>query len=166
MGIFGHHGTLGLWSRKILGIVSFSVRNSWISTMWTQKIGFFSVAHPAEVVFMAEHFAELMRLLGYRHYCAQGGDWGAVITSQLAARPGGADLNHLKSFEMIRGDVRHPESCVALHVRLCGNLWKAMPSGASKDPAMRESCHFTTASPRPTWCFHKPRKSCIADVTL
>jgi hypothetical protein len=74
-------------------------------------------------------------------------------------------LNHLKSFEMI-GDVRHPESCVALHVRLCGNLWKAMPSGASKDPAMRESCHSTTASPRPTWCFHKPRKSCIADVTL
>ena len=61
----------------------------------------------ASVVFMAEHFAELMRLLGYRHYCAQGGDWGAVITSQLAAR--------------------HPESCVALHVNLCVAVPSTVP---------------------------------------
>lgn len=61
----------------------------------------------ASVVFMAEHFAELMRLLGYRHYCAQGGDWGAVITSQLAAR--------------------HPESCVALHVNMCVAVPSTLP---------------------------------------
>ena len=53
---------------------------------------------------MAEHFAELMRLLGYRHYCAQGGDWGAVITSQLAARPGPA----LRTF-CRRGRFESPE---------------------------------------------------------
>lgn len=47
---------------------------------------------------MAEHFAELMTKLGYHRYAAQGGDWGAIITSQLAAA--------------------HPESCVALHLPL------------------------------------------------
>ncbi len=33
---------------------------------------------------MAEAFAELMRRLGYTRYGAQGGDWGAIITSCLA----------------------------------------------------------------------------------
>ena len=65
---------------------------------------------------MAEHFAELMRLLGYRHYCAQGGDWGAIITSELAARcrlgrGNGAGVPPFCA-------ARHPESCVALHVFL------------------------------------------------
>jgi pimeloyl-ACP methyl ester carboxylesterase len=33
---------------------------------------------------IAEAFAELMRRLGYARYGAQGGDWGAMITSNLA----------------------------------------------------------------------------------
>jgi len=31
-------------------------------------------------------FAELMTLLGYERFCAQGGDWGAFVTSVLALR--------------------------------------------------------------------------------
>ena len=33
---------------------------------------------------IAARFAELMTLLGYRRFAAQGGDWGAFITSRLA----------------------------------------------------------------------------------
>ena len=40
---------------------------------------------PARV---ARAFAELMRRLGYARYGAQGGDWGAVVTSQLARLDG------------------------------------------------------------------------------
>jgi epoxide hydrolase len=32
----------------------------------------------------ARAWAELMRLLGYTHYAAQGGDWGAGITTHMA----------------------------------------------------------------------------------
>ncbi|CAE7259069.1 unnamed protein product [Symbiodinium pilosum] len=53
----------------------------------------------ADAVFMADHMAELMRLLGYSSYVAQGGDWGAVITSLVAQR--------------------HPQKCVALHINMC-----------------------------------------------
>jgi len=69
---------------------------------------------------MAEHFAELMRLLGYRHYCAQGGDWGAIITSELAARCrlGRGNGNGAGYRVPPFCAARHPESCVALHVFL------------------------------------------------
>ena len=70
---------------------------------------------------MAEHFAELMRLLGYRHYCAQGGDWGAIITSELAARcrlgRGNGATGQGTGYHLLCA-ARHPESCVALHVFL------------------------------------------------
>ena len=33
---------------------------------------------------MAETFAKLMARLGYTRYGAQGGDWGSIITTQLA----------------------------------------------------------------------------------
>ncbi|CAK9109223.1 Putative epoxide hydrolase (Epoxide hydratase) [Durusdinium trenchii] len=61
----------------------------------------------ASVVFMAEQLAELMRLLGYTHYVAQGGDWGSIITTQVAGR--------------------YPERCVALHLNMCA----AIPSTIS-----------------------------------
>ena len=53
----------------------------------------------ADVAFMADHMAELMRLLSYDKYAAQGGDWGAIITTSLAQR--------------------FPQSCVALHINMC-----------------------------------------------
>ena len=40
---------------------------------------------------IATAFAELMRRLGYERYGAQGGDWGAMVTHQLAL----ADAEHL-----------------------------------------------------------------------
>ena len=40
---------------------------------------------------IAEMFAELMRRLGYSEYIAQGGDWGAIITSNIGA----IDADHL-----------------------------------------------------------------------
>ena len=40
---------------------------------------------------IARSFAELMRRLGYERYGAQGGDWGAIVTHQLAL----ADVEHL-----------------------------------------------------------------------
>ena len=49
--------------------------------------------------FMADHMAELMRKLGYDTYVAQGGDWGAIITSLVAQR--------------------FPQNCVALHINMC-----------------------------------------------
>ena len=46
---------------------------------------------------MAQAFAELMGRLGYARYGAQGGDWGAVTTTEMglldAARPCGLHLN-------------------------------------------------------------------------
>jgi pimeloyl-ACP methyl ester carboxylesterase len=48
---------------------------------------------------MAEVFAELMSLLGYRRFCVQGGDWGASIATRMGfAHPGrliGIHLNML-----------------------------------------------------------------------
>src|SRR5258708_3998412 len=35
---------------------------------------------------IAECFAELMSVLGYERFCAQGGDWGAFVTSVLGLR--------------------------------------------------------------------------------
>src|SRR5258708_27656148 len=36
---------------------------------------------------VARVWAELMRELGYTHYVAQGGDWGAVISTEFAPQP-------------------------------------------------------------------------------
>ncbi len=45
---------------------------------------------------MAEMFAELMARLGYEKYIAQGGDWGAIITSNLAI----VDAEHLHGIHL------------------------------------------------------------------
>jgi len=47
---------------------------------------------------IAEMFNELMRRLGYDKYYAQGGDWGAFITRQLA--------------------LAYPSNCIALHTNM------------------------------------------------
>ena len=47
---------------------------------------------------IAEAFVELMRLLGYTRYGAQGGDWGAQIATRIAALD--------------------PEHCVGLHLNM------------------------------------------------
>jgi len=45
---------------------------------------------------IAEAWAELMRRLGYQRYVAQGGDWGAVVTTELARQqPAGLAAIHL-----------------------------------------------------------------------
>jgi pimeloyl-ACP methyl ester carboxylesterase len=45
---------------------------------------------------IAKAWAELMRRLGYTRYVAQGGDWGAVVTTKLAQqRPAGLAAIHL-----------------------------------------------------------------------
>ncbi|MGB6230360.1 MAG: epoxide hydrolase family protein [Litorimonas sp.] len=47
---------------------------------------------------MADLWAELMRSLGYDRYAAQGGDWGAEVSVQLAQR--------------------HPDPCIGAHINL------------------------------------------------
>ncbi|RCS21829.1 epoxide hydrolase [Phyllobacterium salinisoli] len=45
---------------------------------------------------IARAWAELMRVLGYTHWVAQGGDWGAVVTNMLALqKPPGLAAIHL-----------------------------------------------------------------------
>jgi len=45
---------------------------------------------------IAKAWAELMRRLGYERYVAQGGDWGALVTTRLAQqRPAGLAAIHL-----------------------------------------------------------------------
>lgn len=45
---------------------------------------------------IARNWAVLMRRLGYDHYVAQGGDWGAAVTNQLGVdRPEGCAAIHL-----------------------------------------------------------------------
>ncbi|MFT4824408.1 MAG: pimeloyl-ACP methyl ester carboxylesterase [Halioglobus sp.] len=55
--------------------------------------GFSSTTHREQIdtLTMAEMFAELMSRLGYEKYIAQGGDWGAIITSNI----GVVDADHL-----------------------------------------------------------------------
>lgn len=48
---------------------------------------------------MAAHWDELMLALGYHRYFAQGGDWGAILTTHMAAQNKG--------------------HCAAVHVNLC-----------------------------------------------
>lgn len=47
---------------------------------------------------IADLWAKLMRKLNYAHYFAQGGDWGAMVTSQIGARD--------------------PEGCLGIHVNM------------------------------------------------
>ena len=60
---------------------------------------------------IAEAFAELMRRLGYARYGAQGGDWGALVTTNLglldAAHVAGIHLNMPMA---VMGDVSAPSA--------------------------------------------------------
>jgi pimeloyl-ACP methyl ester carboxylesterase len=60
---------------------------------------------------MADAFIELMRRLGYRRYAAQGGDWGALITTNIG--------------------LRDPEHLAGIHV----NMPLALPPMGVADPA-------------------------------
>ncbi len=47
---------------------------------------------------IADTWAQLMRLLGYSNYFAQGGDWGAMVTTELA--------------------IRDPRNCAGIHLNM------------------------------------------------
>jgi pimeloyl-ACP methyl ester carboxylesterase len=58
---------------------------------------------------IAKAWTELVRRLGYTHYVAQGGDWGAVVTTKLAQqRPAG-----------LAGSLRSSHKRCALVFALC-----------------------------------------------
>ena len=61
------------------------------------------------IVAIADAFAELMTLLGYQRFAAQGGDWGAFVTSRLGAA--------------------HPQRLVGIHVNLLA-VRREAPAGA------------------------------------
>jgi pimeloyl-ACP methyl ester carboxylesterase len=60
--------------------------------------------HPGQARFsveqIADAFAELMTVLGYRRFAAQGGDWGAFVTSRLG--------------------LMHPDRLFGIHLNLLG----------------------------------------------
>lgn len=66
---------------------------------------------------IASMWAQLMAGLGYQRYVAQGGDWGAIITSHLGALD--------------------PEHCAAIHL----NMVVAPPSPALLDDATEDERH-------------------------
>lgn len=60
---------------------------------------------------IADVWAELMTMLGYDRFVAQGGDWGSAVTHQVAAR--------------------HPDRCIAAHMTLA---MAARPAGEPTEP--------------------------------
>lgn len=55
---------------------------------------------------IAKAWAELMRRLGYKHYVAQGGDWGAGVTGQMGAqRTDGLIGIHLNMLVVLPNDL-------------------------------------------------------------
>lgn len=64
---------------------------------------------------IADAWAELMTRLGYERFGAQGGDWGSMVTTQLA--------------------LRHPERLVGIHL----NMPIAIPTGDDPTPAELEA---------------------------
>lgn len=67
---------------------------------------------------IAQAWAELMRRLGYRHYVAQGGDWGSIVTMQLGLQPAeglkGIHLNMLPINPPAETDASDPDEAEAL----------------------------------------------------
>jgi epoxide hydrolase len=60
---------------------------------------------------IARAWAELMRRLSYDRYVAQGGDWGALVTTRLAQqRPSGLAAIHLNFPQVISDPVPVPQS--------------------------------------------------------
>ncbi|MBV8933930.1 MAG: alpha/beta fold hydrolase, partial [Kutzneria sp.] len=57
----------------------------------------------------ANAWAELMRRLGYRRFIAQGGDWGGVVTAELAKiKPAGLAGIHLNFFSTFTPPIGDP----------------------------------------------------------
>ena len=61
-------------------------------------------------VSIAAAFAELMERLGYERYGAAGGDWGAIITTELARADGGRHLCGLHLTMPLGGPPEDPDS--------------------------------------------------------
>ncbi len=68
----------------------------------------------------------LMTRLGYQHYAAQGGDWGAAVTTQIGRNGGG---------------------CVAIHT----NMPMALPPGPLADPTADERDALSAAAHYRKW---------------
>ena len=64
---------------------------------------------------IADCWADLMAGLGYDRYGAQGGDWGAAVTTAIAAR--------------------HPRSCLGIHLNMVMRTHMAIPDLRSVDPS-------------------------------
>lgn len=88
----------------------------------------------------AAAWAEVMKRLGYEHWAAQGGDWGAVVSSALGAmRPEGlfgADLNTQYAFPAqipgtLSAEERYAVGTLALYTGYLGgsNHLQAMKGG-------------------------------------
>jgi pimeloyl-ACP methyl ester carboxylesterase len=71
---------------------------------------------------IADAWAELMGRLGYRRYAAQGGDWGATVTTALA--------------------IRHPEHLAGIHL----NMVTAFPDRAARGGDLTEREQAALAS--------------------
>jgi epoxide hydrolase len=66
-------------------------------------------AHSGGIERIARAWAELMARIGYSHYVAQGGDWGAAVTVQLGAqRPAGLIGIHLNMLSLLPNDLSAP----------------------------------------------------------
>jgi microsomal epoxide hydrolase len=74
---------------------------------------------------IADLFAELMTdVLGYRRFAAQGGDWGAFVSSVLGWR--------------------HPEKLIGIHLNLlaCAVIPRFLPGSEEEGFYLRELAHW------------------------
>ena len=76
---------------------------------------------------IAAAWAELMKRLGYTHYVAQGGDWGAVITDVMA--------------------VKEPPGLLGIHSNMPGVI----------PPEVAQEIRFVTGAPAPPACRPRSR---------
>src|SRR3989449_7287239 len=99
---------------------------------------------------LAQVWVELMRRLGYTRYVAQGGDWGAVITTELArSAPRGLLGIHLNLPAAVP-----PEVGVALATggpapAEISDQERPAFQTAGKDPSRRDARHFRVLRARP-----------------
>ena len=87
---------------------------------------------------IASVWAELMQRLGYEHYVAQGGDWGALVTTQLGKlHPAGLAAIHVNLPVVLPADLGHKFS--AEEAAMLGALqhYDRWDSGYSKQQSTR-----------------------------
>ncbi len=109
---------------------------------------------------IAKAWAVLMERLGYDNYLAQGGDWGAAVTAELAKnKPAGLAGIHLNFFFVFPppvGDPATPEEQEALNKM---KLFEDYGSGYFKEQATRpqQMGYSLTDSPvgQAAWIFEK-----------